>query len=247
MARRNQRIEIRESLEVLSRALAADLADQIAESVAAREICSLALSGGNTPQTLHRILAGEFREQIPWDKIHFFWGDERYVPLDDEQSNFLMAKKTLFRFLEIDDSQIHPVPTQLKTSADAARRYEEEIRKFFGESGPTLDIVLLGLGGDGHTASLFPGNPVLKEQSRLVAPVCHSPKPPPDRITFTYPLINRTRRIHFLVSGAGKAEAVRRCLENEPDIKQTPAAGIAPRSGELVWWLDDEAAKYLLV
>jgi 6-phosphogluconolactonase len=201
----------------------------------------IALSGGSTPKTFYRLLAGpDYREWIGWNRLQIFWGDERFVPHDHPDSNYRMAQETLLSRVPIPSANIHPVPF-VDTAEDAARSYETTLKGLYGgvtltAEKPLFDLVLLGLGDDGHTASLLPGQPVLNEFERWVAPVDHGRSEP--RITLTYPAIQSSRAIAFLVSGAGKAKAVAGARAGDPSL---PAGRLRPQ-GELVWFLDRAAA-----
>ena len=149
----------------------------ISESVRGAGRCSLVLSGGNTPRSLYGLLASEFRDQIPWAHVHVFWGDERYVAPDDPDSNYRMAKETLLDHVPCPAGNVHPMPTHFPSADAAARDYENTLRNYFGTDWPHFDLSLLGLGEEGHTASLFPGSPALGELTRWVVAV----KTPADR------------------------------------------------------------------
>lgn len=204
--------------------------------------CSLVLSGGSTPRTLHSLLASRWREQIPWTQVHVFWGDERYVPVSDARSNYRMAKETLLDLVPCPAANIHPMPTDLPVSADAARAYEETLRQYFADRAPVFDLVVLGIGPEGHTASLFPGSPALAESTRWVVAVS-TPAEPPVRLTLTFPVINRAANVFVLVTGTEKARALHQALSLTADPETCPAAGVHPASGRLIWWVDRDAAE----
>jgi 6-phosphogluconolactonase len=201
----------------------------------------LALAGGSTPRRLYELLAGsEFREKIPWSQLHFFWGDERMVPHDHPQSNYRMAQEALLKHVPVPRANLHPIPTQASPE-EAALAYENDLRQHFGRGLPVLDLILLGLGGDGHTASLFPGAGALEEKQRLA--VAHRPGLKGfDRVTLTLPLLNNARRVFFLVAGESKATALQAALAGDG---QLPAQQVAPRKGELIWLVDAAAASRL--
>lgn len=203
--------------------------------------CSLVLSGGNTPRTLYGLLASRFREQIPWAQVHVFWGDERYVPPSDAQSNYRMAKETLLDHVPCPAANVHPMPTHLSEPDAAARAYEGTLRAYFSGAPPAFDVVLLGLGPEGHTASLFPGSPALAEPTRWVLAVT-APADPPVRLTLTFPLLNRAANAYFLVTGSNKARALHQILTGTADRNTCPASGLRLASGTLIWWVDREAA-----
>jgi 6-phosphogluconolactonase len=231
------------SLEALSEAAAQRVAELLTSEVP-DEPYLVALSGGSTPKRLHELLATKHGDEIPWKRVHLFWGDERWVPPQSLYSNYRMADETLIRHVPIRFGNIHSVQTELRSPIASAEAYEREINTFLRELGrPGFDLVILGLGDDGHTASLFPGTPVLQERNRLVTAM----EAPPyakvkDRVTFTYPLLNRSRHILFLAAGEKKREPLTAILnDREAAIKKYPAAGVeALVSTE--WFVDEAAA-----
>jgi 6-phosphogluconolactonase len=229
--------------EVL-RALADYFVERAAQAVERRGRFAVALSGGSSPKQLYELLASPaYRSRVAWEQVYFFFGDERNVPHTSSDSNYLMAKKALFEPLGVRPSQVFAVDTELKP-AEAAAQYCVDIEEFFGEKKAKFDLVLLGLGDNAHTASLFPHTPVLHDKTVGVKEVW-LPEQQVFRITLTAPLINQARAIAFLVYGAGKAEAVQQILEQDRDINQFPAQLIEPSSGDLEWFLDEAAAKEL--
>lgn len=229
-------------------AKAADLVVEAARAdAAARGRFSLALSGGRTPADLYRLLSGPRAGELPWDAMDFFFGDERCVPFGDARANFSMASRTLLAPARVPPERVRRMEGELPPE-EGARRYEDLLRAYFEEGAAggaaggglaAFDLVLLGLGPDGHTASLFPGTEALKENSRWVAPG-HAPVEPRDRLTLTLPVLNAARRALFLAAGADKAEPARRALK----LGDVPAGLVRP-SGELVWILDEAAAAEL--
>lgn len=212
------------------------------QAIAARERFVVALSGGSSPKRLYELLASPaYHEQVKWEQVYFFFGDERYVPHTSPDSNYLMAKKALLDPLGIRPSQVFAVDTEEEPD-EAATQYGVAIEEFFGERKARFDLVLLGLGDNAHTASLFPHTPVLHDKTVGVKEVW-LPEQQVYRITFTAPLINQARAIAFLAFGAGKAEAVAQVLGTEQNIEQYPAQLIAPTSGEAAWYLDEAAAQ----
>jgi 6-phosphogluconolactonase len=201
---------------------------------------SLVLSGGNTPRALYAQWASGFAREVPWAGVHVFWGDERFVPPGDPRSNFKLAKETLLDLVPCPAANIHPMSTMAATPESAAASYETTLREYFADGRTRFDVVLLGLGPDGHTASLFPKSPALDEQVRWVVPVS-APVDPPSRLTLTLPALNRAAHVFFLVTGSEKAAVLERVLDGSLDRRQYPAAGVRP-DGELVWWVDREAA-----
>ena len=203
--------------------------------------CSIVLAGGNTPRTLYRLLAAEFRSQVPWASVQIFWGDERYVPPEDPRSNYRMAKEALLEHVDCPPANIHPMPTHFPSADAAARDYERTLRHHFVEEWPRFDIVLLGLGDDGHTASLFPGSFALAERTRWVV-AAQAPVEPHVRLTLTLPALIRARAVFILVAGATKAESLQHVLEGAGDQIKYPAAGVRLAKGTVIWWADREAA-----
>jgi 6-phosphogluconolactonase len=199
------------------------------------------LAGGSTPRTLYGLLASRFEREIPWSLVHVFWGDERYVPLIDAKSNYRMAKETLLDHVPCPAANVHPMPTHFASPDAAARDYEATLRTFFAGERPCFDLVLLGLGPEGHTASLFPGSPVLAESTRWVRAVS-APADPPTRLTLTWPALTGARNIYVLVTGSNKAEALRHVVSDVPDEHLYPAGRIRLAEGSVIWWVDKEAA-----
>ena len=230
--------------EEVLRALADYFVAEASRAVAARGRFVVALSGGNSPRKLYELLASPaYRAQVAWEQAYFFFGDERNVPPISPDSNYLMAKTALFDPLGIRPAQVFAIDTRL-APAEAAAQYAVAIEEFFEEKEARFDFVLLGLGDNAHTASLFPHTPVLHETTVGVKEVFVS-ELHVFRITFTAPLINQARAIAFLVYGADKALAVQQILESNRDVDQYPAQLIAPTSGEVDWFLDAAAAKEL--
>lgn len=230
----------------LFRAAAEEFCRIGAESIRQRGRFSVALSGGSTPKSLHHELTTTFASQLPWDKVFFFWGDERHVPPDFPESNYRMAKETLLSQLPVPMKNIYRMPGELPDAEQAALIYEQVLREFFHSSPgefPRFDFVLLGVGPDGHTASLFPGTKALAETQRLVVGNWveqHSTW----RITFTYPLLNAAANLMFLVSGGGeKPEIIHKALR-DPSAK-LPCQRVQPVNGNLMWYLDKAAGSKL--
>ena len=206
----------------------------INEAVQTNGSFSLALSGGNTPRTLYRLLSSQFRHLIPWTKVHVFWGDERYVPLDDPHSNYHMARETLLDAVPCPTGNVHPMPTELPDPDAAARDYEKMLKSYFSKDWPRFDLVLLGLGDEGHTASLFSGSPALEEKKRWVVAV-KAPAEPPLRLTLTLPALNHAANVYFLVTGSNKAQALHHILTGPPDPGTYPASGVRLTQGTVIW------------
>jgi len=230
-------------LETLSRAAAALFVRQARRAVQRAGRFIVALAGGQTPRRTYEWLAHPgCREAVPWEAVYVFWGDERCVPLSDPRSNAGMAWEALLRHVPIPPDHIHPIEGAGDPEA-AAARYEALLRRFFGEAPPRFDLILLGLGEDGHTASLFPFHPALDEPTRWVAAVDAADPP---RVTLTFPILNQARRVVFLVSGANKAAILHAVLREPPDPHRRPAQGVRPGPGRLLWLADRAAAQRLL-
>jgi 6-phosphogluconolactonase len=231
-------------------AAAAELVHAVGqEAVRANGRFLIALSGGTTPETLYRALTSPaFADRFDWSRTIFFFSDERGVPPNDPRSNYALANNTLFTALKITPSQVYRMAGESRDPQAAAHEYEQQLRlatKTTPSSLPSLDLILLGLGEDGHTASLFPGSPALRDNQRLIA-VTQSPKDPPTRLTMTLGVINRASVILFLVAGAGKAGVVRAILDPKTAAeRQLPAALVEPEGGRLIWLLDLAAAAEL--
>jgi 6-phosphogluconolactonase len=199
--------------------------------------CAIALAGGGTPKPLYEALS---TQDLPWDKVHVFWGDERYVPADHPDSNQGMARSAWLDKVDIPAANIHPMPTDGATPAADAEKHEAQLREFFGTAVgelPRFDVILLGIGDDAHTASLFPHTDALQVKDRLVTVGNKDGQP---RITFTAPLINHAHCVMFLVAGASKRPALAQIFAPDADALTYPARLIQPQ-GEL-WWLLDESA-----
>jgi 6-phosphogluconolactonase len=227
----------------LSMQAAVWIAAVIKQTLEKQDRFTLALSGGSTPQKLHGLLSGyPYREEIDWTKVHIFWGDERVVPLEDERNNAKMAFDTLLDKVDVPMQQIHIMRTDIEP-AEAAAEYEKVLQKYFGSGGYTLDLILLGMGDDGHTLSLFPGTPVIHENEKWVTSLFLDPQNM-HRITLTAPFVNRSARVAFLTSGKSKAPALAQVLEGDFDPDHYPAQVIKPM-GELHWFVDEDATSRL--
>jgi len=223
----------------LARDAAAFIREAADEAIRERGQFTLALAGGSTPEKAYAILAAP-----DWSKWHLFFGDERFVPRDDERSNFAMTQRSLLG--RAAGAAVYPVPTESATPADAASAYEKVLLDAFGGS-PRFDLVLLGLGDDGHTASLFPGKPALAATNWVTSSGPGVLPPPVDRVTLTFPAINAARKVLFLVAGSNKAEALRDVLGGHINADRRPAAGVHPTDGTLTWMVDEAAAGLLSV
>ncbi|MGH7778257.1 MAG: 6-phosphogluconolactonase [Candidatus Binataceae bacterium] len=207
----------------------------------------IALSGGSTPAGVYEVIAERFELSVDWKEVQFFWGDERCVAAADPLSNYAMANRAMLSKLPLKPAQVHRIAGELAPEA-AAAAYEQELRRAFNVSAgelPRFDLIMLGLGDNRHTLSLFPGDTAaLHETSRMVIPVKVDAEPP-WRITFTAPLANHAQRLMFIVTGAEKAAAVRDVIDGPRDPDRFPAQLIAPEDGEVVWMLDQAAASLL--
>ncbi len=232
-------IRVLSNPEALSRAAAALFVRRARTAIRRAGRFAVALSGGQTPRRAYEWLAcPPFRDAVEWTRVHVFWGDERCVPFEDPRSNARMAHEALLDHVPIPRSQIHPIVCAGDPEA-AAARYEAALRDFFGERPPRFDLIFLGLGEDGHTASLFPFSPALEEQARWVAAV-EGPDIP--RVTLTFPVLNQARWVVFMVAGANKAAILREVQKGPLDPRRWPAQGIRPAAGRLLWLVDRAAA-----
>lgn len=237
-------ISIYPDREALSQAAASLFADRAARAVSDHGRCSILLAGGETPRRTYELLAGEpLRDQVPWGRLHLFWGDERSVPPDDPRNNARMFRRALLDRVPVPAGQVHPIPGDCDPR-QAADEYEALLRRFFAGTPPRFDLVLLGLGDDGHTASLFPDSPVLEERERWASATRRAGEET-GRVTLTVHLINQAKQVVFLVAGDDKATVLREVLEEYPDPRSRPARMIRPEQGELIWLVDASAARLL--
>src|SRR5215204_901418 len=235
---------IYDSLDELVEKMAEHFSKKVNAIIKESRECNLVLSGGNSPKRLYELLASyPYKTEIDWDNIYFFFADERCVPFHDPANNGLMVKKALFEPLKIADSRIFYIST-LQSPEEAAKKYSKRIMAHFKEKPIRFDLVLLGLGDNAHTASLFPHTPVLREQKALVSAV-YPGNNGTARITLTAPLINESMAISFFVYGESKAEAVKHVLEGEKNYEEYPAQLIHPEDGTVDWFLDKAASRLL--
>jgi 6-phosphogluconolactonase len=232
---------VQETPGALADAVASAVAHAVSDAVARRGRCSLLLSGGSTPRAAYELLASRYRERVPWLDVQLFWGDERFVPLTDPRSNYRMAREALVEWVPCPPANVHPIPTNLPSPEAAAQRYEELLRAHFAEDHPAFDLVLLGLGDDAHTASIFPGSPALEEPARWVMAV-DAPVEPRQRITMTMRVLTTAAQLFVVVSGAGKAAALRRAIDPASDPARHPAAALQAAGERVVWWAARDAA-----
>ena len=222
----------------LARAAAETVVETLRAAMQERGRATFVLTGGNTPEPLYRLLATDYRDALEWDRVEVFFGDERHVPHDDDDSNFRMARDTLLDGLPLSPDRVHPIPTGSTPEADA-RAYEQTLREILDGSLPAFDLVLLGMGADGHVASLFPGSPALDETTRWVVATEAPPSSPVhDRITLTFPAISAAHTVLFLVAGIAKREALTAVLRGPDDAP--PAERVEARE-RLLWFVDEAA------
>lgn len=237
----------------LAHAAAEEVVGRVVDAVATRGVATVALAGGSTPRACYALLAAEngpHRARVPWAALHVFWGDERHVGPDHADSNYRMARETLLARVPLPETNVHRVPAEDPDAALAAARYEREVLGFFASRGllaagrPRFDLVLLGMGADGHTASLFPGTAAVRETERVVAALW-VPRLGAHRVTLTPPILNAAAAVVFLVAGADKAGTLAAVLEGprQPDLY--PSQAVRPASGALVWLVDRAAAARL--
>ncbi len=230
--------------DALSKATAEHVASVMNDAITARGKCIVALSGGETPKNVYAALASEsLKRRVDWENVHIFFGDERMVPADDAQSNFGMVKRELFSNIKIPQKNIHRIWAELGAE-EAAIAYEEELQIEMGYEIPQFDLILLGLGVEGHTASLFPDTAALHETERSVS-ANFIPKLNSWRVTLTLATLNNAREVCFLVSGQNKAEIVQKVLDDESPTFEIPATLISPIHGKKQWMLDADAAALL--
>jgi 6-phosphogluconolactonase len=238
-------IRIFPSPYILAESFAQDLVSRINESAAAKKTITISLSGGSTPELLFSLLGDHFAKSAEWDAAHFFWGDERCVESDNSESNYGMAKRKLFDKLEIPATNIHRIRGEADPDSEAVR-YESEIKTFTSSRNglPKFDIVVLGMGEDGHTASVFPQNIELMKSDNICSVSVH-PVSGQKRVTITGKVINNADMVVFLVTGKKKAEIVENIITKKKDYKNFPSSCVVPTDGKLFWFLDMDAASIL--
>jgi 6-phosphogluconolactonase len=247
----NFELRIVANAEALNQVAAAEFIRQASEAVQATGVFTIALSGGSTPKNLYALLASalSWRAQAPWEKMHFFWGDERHVSPDHVDSNYRMTHEAMLSRVPIPPANVYRCKSEQADAHGVAEEYEQTLRAFFhlfpGQL-PRFDLVLLGMGLDGHTASLFPGTEALHERQRLVV-ANWVEQFNAYRIAMTFPVLNNAACVIFLVSGGEKAETVRRVLEGEAPLERFPARLVRPTHGKLLWLVDKDAARLLSV
>jgi 6-phosphogluconolactonase len=246
----NREIRVLADANGIAQTAAAEFLDAARQSVQQNDSFSVALAGGSTPKTLYSLLANNplLQAKVPWSKIQFFFGDERHVPPDDGENNFRMANEAMLAKAPIDAKQVHRIKSEKRSATEAAADYERELRisfKLQADQLPRFDLILLGMGPEGHTASLFPGTKALKEEQRLVVSNWVG-KLYTDRITLTPPVLNNAARVVFMVHGAEKAPALKAVLEGPYEPDQLPAQIIRPPQGKVLWLVDPTAASMLV-
>jgi 6-phosphogluconolactonase len=224
----------------LSQKVALWMSDYINDVLKTQECFTMVLSGGSTPKQLYQLLSNEYKNKIAWSRIHFFWGDERYVPFADERNNARMAFDNLLSKVTVEKNQIHIMRTDIEPEA-AAKEYEDILHIYFPDDNKTFDLVLLGMGDDAHVLSLFPGYELVNEKKKWVSSL-YSETLKMYRITLTPPVVNAAGRVAFLVSGSDKADALSKVLSEDYNPHLYPAQIIKPNNFELYWWVDKEAA-----
>jgi 6-phosphogluconolactonase len=235
---------IENSPEELGKSLAGWITDYVRETLYNQNSFSLVFSGGNTPRALYHLLSEEpYKSKIDWDRIVCYWGDERYVAFEDERSNAKMVYESLLDHVPVKKENIHIIRTDISPE-ESSLQYEVLLRKHFPDENKTFDLVLLGLGDNGHTLSLFPGYEEVIEEENWVRSFFLEEQQM-HRITLTAPPINAARRVAFLVSGIGKAASVKNILQEKFNPELYPAQIIRPEQGELFWWMDEAAASLI--
>lgn len=237
-------LHIFDNKEIVSDKLASWICDLIENTLKKQEFFTMVLSGGETPKLLYKKLAApQYKNKINWKHIHIFWGDERVVPFSDDRNNAKMAFDILLDKVDIPDYQIHIMRTDIQPNF-AVDEYRKLLHKFFDSAGRSFDLALLGMGDDGHTLSLFPGSPIIKEHTHWVNAV-YNEKQQMYRITLMPLIVNKSAQIVFMVTGENKAGVLKEVLEGQHDPEKLPAQSIVPVEGNLHWFLDKAVAKDL--
>ena len=240
------KIEVFANVEALSKAAAEFIINLACESVTAHGRFTVSLSGGSTPESLFKLLAGPaYKDRMPWKNTFVFWGDERYVPMDDQRNNAFVARTLLLDHVDIPPANIFPMPVYMEPAAEVAKAYQLSLKSLFGEAMPQFDLIMLGLGENAHTASLFPHTPVIHEKKDWVSAV-YVDEVKMFRITMTAPLINNARNVLFLAAGQGKAVVLKTIMTAPFQPDEYPAQLISPSNGNIYWYLDEAAASLLL-
>ena len=242
---KSETVRIFDSPELLAEGFAEFFAEEVNILLSSKKYITVALSGGKTPLKIFESLAGKLINSIEWNRIHFYWVDERCVPMSSEESNYGNAWRVLFEKTGISSEQLHPIYGETDPD-DEIHRYEDAILKYvqLKDGIPCFDIILLGLGEDGHTASIFPGRLDLFATQDITAHTVH-PQTGQNRITLTGNVINNAARIYFIVSGSSKSGIVKSIIEETPESELLPAAKVRTKEGTVTWFLDSEAGKEL--
>lgn len=239
-------IQVAVDVKDLSKRVADLLKYDIEETLRSKDRYTLVLSGGSTPKALYQLLATEpYRSSIPWDKIHFFWGDERFVPFEDDRNNAKMAFEELLNHVPVVKENIHIMRTDLRHE-EASQHYETILHSYFTKEGETFDFVLLGMGDDGHTLSLFPKTEIIQEKEKWVSSF-YLDSQSMYRISLTAPVVNKARKVVFMATGKNKAKMLQNVLEGESNVNLYPSQIIQPITGTLYWFVDQEAASEINV
>ncbi len=238
------RIEVHESSAALATAVAGELLTRLADVQAAGHEPHVGLTGGTVAEAVHHELGRlSASSEVDWTRVVFWWGDERFVEPASDERNERLAREAFLDLVDVDPAKVHPMPSteSAPSVSDGAVAYSDEVRTY-GNGG--FDVLMLGIGPDGHIASLFPGFPQLDIDDQIAVPVTDSPKPPPERISLSFPTLNRSKSVWFLVSGTEKAAAVARALADGTDLHDCPAAGVTGVE-ETIWFLDRDSASQL--
>jgi 6-phosphogluconolactonase len=236
-----KRIHVYPNKEKLVAATAERVINLIGQAIQENGLCNIALAGGNTPREVYSMLAANsYRDRVDWNGLHLFWGDERMVPPEHQDSNFRMVQQTLLEHIKIPDGNAHRIRGEI-TPEKAAAEYAELLHDHFREDSPHFDLILLGIGEDGHTASLFPDTDAIEECERHTVAV-FVPRLNTWRVTLTLPVLNAAREVIFLVSGSSKSNIIQRIMSVKQPTKDLPATMVNPENGTLRWILDSEAA-----
>lgn len=238
-------VKIFPSPDELALKFAEELVSIITESAKVKKTFTVALSGGSTPEVLFALLGSKYASSIPWEYVHFFWGDERCVPPDNSESNFAMTRRALLSKIEIPSANIHRIKGEDDPEIEAVR-YSEEVLSFTRNKHdlPVFDLILLGLGDDGHTASIFPGHLDMLNSDKICLTASH-PVTQQKRITLTGRVINNADIVTFLVTGKKKEDIVEKILKNKPEAINYPAFYVVPSHGSLSWFLDEDAGRLI--
>ncbi|EUB62640.1 6-phosphogluconolactonase [Echinococcus granulosus] len=238
------RVFVSASEEAFKNAVVDEIYSVLRTTTSDRRIVSVGLSGGSMPFQISPGLIA--LSDVDWSRVHFFFCDERVVPFDDPESTFGVYQRTLFSKLS-PAPVVHKIDPTVTTTEEVAELYQNDILEFFGaENGyPVFDLILLGIGPDGHTCSLFPRHKLLEIENLVVAPITDSPKPPPNRVTLTLPVINKANKVMFIVTGANKAEVIKKIIEDDHPSVMYPASMVQPLASKPSWHLDGAAAKLL--